>query len=186
VTLFEYIAIAFSMVQSFTVLRALSGVPHAIQIDRRYWVHLTWLGSTLATVLFSFWAFWGFKDFDWNFAVFAWVLVAPSLLYVFVSLLIPQDPSAVTSWREHFYSIRLRLFSTAIAWDLAAMLGSIINSGESRGAVHFMFAVLLLVHSVGAISSRPAVHAVLAIVPPVLVVVSGLTIYFLPLAPQAP
>ena len=180
-TLFEYIAIAFSMVASFTVLRALSGVPHAIQRERRYWVHLTWLGSTLATVLLMFWGFWWARDVEWNIITFAWALLLPGVLYVFVSLLVPQDPSTVTSWKQHFYTVRHRLFVTAIAWDITgAFTGPILTGGEIYLPVAFVFAGALAIHSVGAISRKPTVHAIIVLVPPAMIAILGLTIFFQP------
>jgi len=174
VTLFEYIAIAFSMVISFTVLRALSGVPHAVQTGKRYWVHLAWLGSTLATVLLRFWAFWGYRGAEWNFIIFALVLVPPGLLYVLVSLLVPEDSSAVDSWKEHF------LFLTAIAWDITAAMGIIVTSGV-RTFPTLIFGALFITHSVGALSSEPKLHALLATVPPAVIAFVGLTVLFQPM-----
>jgi hypothetical protein len=177
VTLFEYIAIAFSLVQSFTVLRALSGIPHAIQRARRYWVHMTWLGSTLATVLFTFWTFWWNRDAEWNFVLFALALVPPSVLYVFVSLLVPQDPAAVASWREHFFAVRFRLFVTAIVWDITFFWAALVRSDEFSTPGAF---ALLVVHFLGAISARPVLHAVLVLVPPTLIAILGLTMFLRP------
>lgn len=178
-TQFEYIAIAYSMVQSFTALRGLSGMAHAIDGERRYWVHLTWLSSTLASILLTFWIFWGNRDIEWNFLSFTLALIPPGFLYVFVSLLVPETPSAITSWREHFYSVRVRLFATAIVWDLSLLVGSLITHGRlgSRSA-YPIFAVLLAVHTTGAISRNPNVHAVLAPLIFAGVFIMGLTIFF--------
>ena len=63
-TQFEYIAIAYSMVLSFTVLRALSVLPHAVRIGRRYWVHTTWVCLTLGTTLLMFWNFWLYREIE--------------------------------------------------------------------------------------------------------------------------
>ncbi len=189
-TLFEYNEIAFSMVQSFTVLRALSGIPHAIAHGRRYWIHLTWLCSAVATVLMMFWTFWFARDLEWNFILFAWVLLSPGALYVFVCLLVPEAPSTVTSWRQHFYSVRLRLFLTAIAFDITYFMGGIVNRDdlepEFRVPIFLGFPFLLAVHSLGAISKSPTVHAVLPFIPPALIAIAGLTILFQPEAFQGP
>ena len=56
-TLFEYLAIAFSLVLSFAAMRLVAGLPYAVQADRRYWVHLVFVfshsryGSLLASTL---------------------------------------------------------------------------------------------------------------------------------------
>ena len=39
-TLFEYLAIAFSLVFSFIAARLVAGLPHALDSSRRYFVYL--------------------------------------------------------------------------------------------------------------------------------------------------
>ncbi len=61
-TLFEYLAIAFSLVYSFSAMRFVAGLPYATQPGRRYWVHLTFVCLLLIGTAMAFWAFWGFRD----------------------------------------------------------------------------------------------------------------------------
>ncbi len=177
-TLFEYIAIAYSMVGSFAVLRALSGIPHAIQGGKRYWVHLTWLLATLGTVLLTFWTFWWARDVLWNLVSFVMVLVPPGILYVFVSLLVPENPETVASWEDHFYAVRLRLFLTGVAWDLAVYLGAAMRSVEPPPMA--VWGSLIAVHLAGAISRNPRIHALLAGIIPIMLVAIGLVSFFQP------
>ena len=137
-----------------------------------------------------FWTFWWNRDAEWNFILFAWVLLSPGALYVFVCLLVPEDLSTVTSWRQHFYSVRLRLFLTAIAFDLTYFMGAIVNRGEIGDElwvpISLGFSLFLVVHSVGAISKSPTVHAILVFLPPVGIAIAGLTILFQPEGFQGP
>ncbi len=178
VTLFEYIAIAYSMVGSFAVLRALSGIPHAIQGGKRYWVHLTWLLATLGTVLLTFWTFWWARDVVWNLVSFVMALVPPGLLYVFVSLLVPENPETVASWKDHFYAVRRRLFLTAVAWDLMVYLGVAMRSEEPPSVA--VFGSLIAIHLTGAISRNPRVQVLLAGIIPVALAAIGLIDFFQP------
>jgi hypothetical protein len=178
VTLFEYIAIAYSMLGSFAALRALSGIPHAIQDGKRYWVHLTWLFATLGTVLLSFWAFWWSRDVLWNIVSFVTVLASPGIGYVFVSLLVPENPETVDSWRDHFYAVRLRLFLIAIAWDIMTFLGAALRPDHSPSVA--VFGSLIAIHLTGAISREPRVQALLAGTIPVVVAAIELAFFFQP------
>ena len=45
--LFEHVAVAFSMVLSFGVVRLLDGLRPALVPGRRYWVHALWLVQKL-------------------------------------------------------------------------------------------------------------------------------------------
>ena len=87
-TLFEYLAAGYVLMLSFAVLRALSGVPHAARSPSRYWVHLSWLSTALASCLVGFWAFWFYREVEWTFFQFIGALAPPALLYTYVSLLV--------------------------------------------------------------------------------------------------
>ncbi len=181
-TQFEYIAIAYSMVLSFTVLRALSVLPHAVRIGRRYWVHTTWVCLTLGTTLLMFWNFWLYREIEWTLPRLALVLANPSILYVMASLLAPGDPSATESWREYFFSIRLRFFATAIAWDVSALTENFVLG--DLPAFHFFniqLGVITLAHVAGAASERAGVQAAVALA--LLVAVALVLVGALPAAP---
>ena len=96
-TLFEYLAIAFSLVLSLSGMRLVAGLPHAIQAGRRYWVHLCFVCWQLVLTVMIFWLFWTFRSVNWNFVTFALVLASPSLIYFNACTLIPESPSSVES-----------------------------------------------------------------------------------------
>ena len=75
-TLFEYLAIAFSLLFSFTVMRLLAGLPPAAQPGRRYWVHLTFTCAQLAGTVATFWAFWSYRNATWTLPKFILVLAS--------------------------------------------------------------------------------------------------------------
>ena len=106
-TLFEYLAIAFSLVFSFCGARLVSGLPHAVRQDRRYWVHLCFVVWQLFVTVFIFWVFWSFRNVNWNFPTFAIVLTSPGLVYFNACTLVPENPSSVESWRD---TIRIDFF----------------------------------------------------------------------------
>ncbi len=163
VTLFEYLAIAYSLVISFAVLRVLSGLPHALGTQHRYWIHLAWLCWILQASILEFWIFWGFRDVNWSYGLFLLVLANPALLYVIACILTPEEPSHVASWREHFYAIRLKLFVTAICWRFVLLAITIVILKLPLD--HPIFLVHLVSFALwvaGASSKRPTVHATIA------------------------
>jgi len=60
----------------------------------------------------AFWSFWPYRELEWTLFRFMNALAVPALLYAFISLLVPQDPTVVTSWRDYFFDVRARLFAT--------------------------------------------------------------------------
>jgi len=165
VTLFEYISIAYSLVLSFSVLRILGGIPYAIQRDRRYWVHLSYVIMALATSLTTFWAFWSYQGVEWTLPTLVLVLANPSLIYMFAALLLPPDPTATESWREHYFAVRVRLFSTGIAWGVASMMSMYLLAGVPIfHPLTLMYALHFAVQVTGVLSDDPRVHAALILI----------------------
>jgi hypothetical protein len=124
--LFEYLAIAFSLVFSFSGMRLVSGLPHAVRPGRRYWVHLCFLFWQLLTTVGIFWAFWSFRTVSWNFLTFLLVLASPGLIYYNACTLVPENPSTVESWRDHYYSIRNRYFVGVTCWIVVVAIISTV------------------------------------------------------------
>ena len=163
-TLFEYLAIAFSLVFSFTAMRLLAGLPSAAQPGRRYWVHLTFTCTHLALTIAVFWSFWSFRDATWSLPRFVLVLANPGLIYFNACALIPENASSVDSWRDYYFSVRRRFFVVAICWAAVAAGSTTVllelplfhpqRAGE---------AAVLLVGFVGAMSASERVHSGLAL-----------------------
>jgi hypothetical protein len=110
VTLFEYLAIAFSLVFSFAALRLVAGLPHAIAANRRYNVHVTHVFILLFATAAVFWAFWSARNVEWTFPRFLIQLAGPAALYFLACTLIPDEPVSVMSWRDYYFAVRRRYF----------------------------------------------------------------------------
>lgn len=158
-TIFEYLAIAYSLVVSFTVLRALSGLQQASSAGGFYWVHLAWICVVLGAAFQYFWGFWAFRNVEWSQPIFLLVLASPALLYVMACILTPESPSRIDSWRVYFYSVRLRLFLVGLCFQLVsiATLLLVIRLPPNEPVV-IAQTVLLATWIAGAVSSRSSVH----------------------------
>ena len=159
-TLFEYLAIAFSLLFSFSAMRLISGLPHAVRPGRRYWIHLCLLAWQLFVTVFIFWAFWSFRTVTWNFPLFVLVLASPGLVYYNACTLVPENPSSIASWRDYFQSVRMRYFVGVTCWGLAlvaistvALRMPLLHPG--RG----IQAVTVIVGITGALSANHRVQA---------------------------
>ncbi len=162
-TLFEYIAIAYCLILSFAVARASSVIPHALAEGRRYWVHATWVFANLCCSLVAFWNFWSFRDVEWTLGGLVLALATPTSLLVVASVLAPDEPSRVESWREYYYSVRVRIFSCGLAWVAAMTLTTTLLL--EMGLLHparIVQVIMLIYFGVGILSDRPRVHETLA------------------------
>lgn len=115
-TLFEYTAVAASLVISFTVVRLLGGVSPAVDPSRRYWVHVTWIVYGLLNATANWWTYWSYNDVSWNYSLFLLSLMPLAVAYVVAALLVPEGAREIVSWRTHFYRIRKRFYSLQIAY----------------------------------------------------------------------
>jgi len=180
-TLFEYLAIAFSLVFSFSAMRLLSGLPYAIRPEARYWVHLTFVLIHLLGTALSFWNFWAFRLADWTLPRFLLALASPAVVYFIACSLVPENPSAVTSWRNHYYSARRSFFLGLSVWALVLAGATTLVIGlpwfhPARAGQ----AVLLLIGALGIFFTSPRVHAALAVGVVVAIAVIASTVYLQP------
>ena len=114
-TLFEFLAAAYTLLLSFAVARLVFGLPSAILQNRRYWVHLVFVAGFSFSLAAMFWGFWSYRDVQWTFPRFLLALTSPVIMLFLASTLIPASPDEVESWKDFYYSIRSRYFSGWIA-----------------------------------------------------------------------
>lgn len=163
--MFDYLAIAFGLVYSVTALRLIGGLPSATAPERRYWVHVGTLVVLLLGVIASFWTFWSLAEVDWTFPRFMLALAIPGLLYYCAVVMVPENPEAVPSWREHYYAARRRYFVAFGLWGLVTAIGATVNLGmplahPARG----LQGLVMVLGVLGTVSARPRVHAAIVLV----------------------
>jgi hypothetical protein len=163
-TLFEYLAIAFSLVLSFSGMRVISGLPFVVQKRSRYWVHFAFVCFQLFVTLAVFWNFWALRAVEWTFPTFVIALASPAVIYYNACVLVPENASEVESWRDYYFSVRRRYFIGLTSWmviiaviSLTVLAVPLLHPGRA-------FNVLMLVAAVsGVLSENPRVHGALAI-----------------------
>jgi len=163
-TLFEYIAIAFSLVYSFAVLRLLGGLSQAIMPRRMYWVHLVFVITALLYVINAFWGFWSYSGVTWSYPLYIAALLTPTIQYFLTTVLIPGQPAEVPCWRDYYFSVRRRFFAGLVVLGLAGLLSNTVLVDMSPyHPARFGQVGTLAIGSAGLVSSNPSVHAGLAV-----------------------
>ena len=180
-TLFEYLAIAFSLVLSFAALRLVAGLPYAAQADRRYWVHLVFVFSHLFIIVGAFWNFWSFRDAAWTLPTFFLMLTSTGLIYFIACTLIPEQASTIDSWRTYYYAVRRRFFIGLAAFAIAGSVGDAVVLElpwlhPARVPALMCMATGLL----GSSFSSTQLHAGLALFVLLLVAMAGSTVFLEP------
>jgi len=165
VSLFEYLAIAFSIIFSMSVMRLVSGLPHALRSECRYWIHSTFVGLQLGVTVVVFWNYWNFASYaNWTLPKFFLVLASPALVYLNACTLIPERADAVESWKDYYFSVSRRYFVGLGAWSLAVAANTVVFLDlPLLQPARVAQLVALVLCAVGACSASPRIHAALAV-----------------------
>jgi hypothetical protein len=164
-TLFEYVAVSFSIVLSFAVVRILAGISDVFARGRVYWVHAAWVGHQLLFTAYVWWVVWSYQEVSWTFVSFLAVLAGVSLVYYQATMLVPAQPTAVESWQEHFQAVRLQFFGAMVAWAALILINTFsILSVPAWHPARVGQITTLIIATVGLFSRRHEVHRVLVTV----------------------
>lgn len=163
-TLFEYIAVANSIILSLAVVRLLDALPPAFDPARRHWTHAAFVAMAIWSCAQYWWVSWSFASVEaWTYPKFLLYLTPPALLYSIAKTLASPDPNAVASFGDHFQRIRRRFFAQLATYMIVVMLGSSIISGVPLDhPVRVAQAAALVAAASGALVSSPRYHALLA------------------------
>ena len=162
VTLFEYLSIAYSLIFSFAVIRIVGGLRHVFDWNRLYAVHASSVCFVLFGVLALFWAHWSTRDLDWTFPAFLMNLLGPATFYFAASVIVPDEPASVESWRNYYYSVRVPFYSGICAYAVIMFSNTTLLLGLPL--LHPMRGVqagILTIGIVGLSTARPGVHRML-------------------------
>ena len=145
-------------------MRLVGGMAHTLDPSRRYWVHAAHVGFQLVASAMSFWAMLAYRDLEWSFPAFLLVLVVPSLFYFNATLLIPDAPATIESWRAHYFAVRRRYWIAICLWvfvdatiDYALLEEPLAH--PARAVQGFFF----ILGATGVVSTNARVHEILAL-----------------------
>jgi len=164
-TLFEYVAVAASLLCSFAAARLMGGLTVAFDAERRYWIHAAWVCSQLFGIAFGWWLFWSYREVEWDFIRFLMSLSPLGILYVLATLIVPDDTRSVDSWRRYYFEIRTRFFALNLAYLVTNTLNSWVLLGEP--IIHQRRLLVLFVgvpFVAGLISDRPKLHTAIVLI----------------------
>lgn len=172
-TQFEFISVAVSIVLALSAARLLTALPHVLAPGRRYWIHALWSLALLFAHMDFWWTIWIYREIDpWTFTGFAVVMLTPALLFLTVSSLVSDDPTAIASWRTHFYARHRVFFSLYFATVCSIPLRQVVLGDASvphvEGLPPLPVAMMMLVGPampvLGIITTNERAHALIVLV----------------------
>jgi heme/copper-type cytochrome/quinol oxidase subunit 4 len=135
---FSYIIVLTSIVLGLGVTRSVGGLGHLMQRGqhgRVYWVHVVWVVNMILLTAIVWWTAYRWRiTARWTFPLFLWLLLAPTLLYLISSLLIPdqEERRSIANWQTYFFDNHRRIFLL-----LASMFPLDLIDTFLKGAEHF-------------------------------------------------
>ena len=128
--LFNYILIALSFVYTAAVLRLLGGISAATNKQSRYSVHLILIIVALLSIVISFWGTWALRDVDWKLYKFILALLDGALYYFMATVLVPENPNEIESWKSYYFAIKNKYFYTILFFLFYVQIHSIVLTDQ--------------------------------------------------------
>lgn len=156
---FEYLSILTSIFLALGIIRVLTGVGKVLQVRgqiRPYWVHLVWALNLFLFLVMNWWILFRWhRQPEWNFFLFLFVLLSPTIAFLLSVLLFPEPLEAATDFKAHFYANHRWFF----------LLGALLPPVDAvdtllKGREHFMaqgplyVVTLSLIFTLNLIASR--------------------------------
>ena len=170
-TPFEYITLLTSIVIALGITRILSGLGQILRNRnalQHYWVHLLWMANVLLWLLLNWWILYRWRAFEqWNFFLFLFVLVSPTIGFLLSVLLIPEPLGSGLDLKRHFYQNTRWFFSLAALLPPLDAVDTLLK-GQAHFAAQGPFYVITLslvfvLCLIGALTKNERFHAAFAV-----------------------
>jgi hypothetical protein len=151
-SLFEFVAVIISMILALGMGRLLMGVSATVENRREivgYATHSIWLVSLFLLILHTWWAQWDFRELEWTYPAFVYVVLAPTLLFFAVELITPSHVAGrALDLGEHFRIVRPHFMIVMVALNVFMWLDGPLWLGQEAfgliGLLHLFFVGFLL------------------------------------------
>ncbi|HVG30690.1 MAG TPA: hypothetical protein VM864_13360 [Pyrinomonadaceae bacterium] len=166
---FGYVSVIISVVIGLGLSHLLTGVVELFKARRRvrfYWVHLLWVALTFVGHIFLWWTMWNLRLIRaWNFFSFLLLLLAPVLLYVAASFLVPKvDDDGPVDLRAYFYENRPAFFGVNAAFTaLMGVQNWVLTGRPSPPRVSMVLAFWFVLLCASAVVKNSRYHAAVAL-----------------------
>jgi hypothetical protein len=136
---FSYLSVLISIVLALGMTRVLAGVGEMLQARSRrrvYWVQAVWAGNLFVYLVMAWWIFYRWRNQpQWNFYLFVFVLISPTILYLASLILFPRENAADESinYKAHFYANHRAFFILLALFGPVDVLDTLL-----KGVGHFL------------------------------------------------
>jgi hypothetical protein len=168
-TLFDFVTVMVSMILALSLGHVLDGIAHLYKTRERVkWSlpHTLWMGAIVLTLINHWWALWDFRDINWNYASFLYILIAPVALSFAVNLIAPErDGNETYDMGAQFDRVR-QPFAVAFCIYVLAMWfdGAILAGQDPLAPLGLLHIPALVATAVGFFSKGRAINIVISLI----------------------
>jgi hypothetical protein len=170
---FSYIIVLTSIVLGLGVTRLVGGLGQLMrrrEQGRAYWVHMIWVVNLLLLTAIVWWTAYRWRIIErWTFPLFLWLLLAPTLLYLISSLLIPdhEERQSIVHWQAYFFDNHRRIFLLLALIFPLDLIDTVLKGADhfrAQGPLYLATMVLWTVLCLtAAFTKRKMFHAVFSL-----------------------
>ncbi|KRA83117.1 hypothetical protein [Altererythrobacter sp. Root672] len=139
-----HIRVLISLVLGLGLTRLLTGISKLIQHPDRqkiYPTHLIWVAILILTIMNFWWWEFALIRLNWNFALFAFVLLYAFLFFLLASLLFPEDMTDYSGFEDYFLSRRRWFFGLLGLTLVADFIDTAVKGGPYLEALGIEYMV---------------------------------------------
>jgi len=134
-TFFEFILIITSVIYALCVAPLLSGFVRILQFDGevKHYLPQGFLSLyVFMAIVVLWWTMWWFRDIDWYFATYFYMVVEPVVLFIACSLIFPNrlDGDSI-SLESHYYKIRVPLLTAILVVSILVYADGVVMGIET-------------------------------------------------------
>jgi hypothetical protein len=134
---FDYLSILTSIVLAIGITRLLSGIGTLLQNRKQvrvYWVHLLWTLNVFLFLVLNWWILFRWQGQDqWNFFLFAFLLLSPTIAFLLSVILYPEIKNETLDYKQHFYANHRWFFALAALLPPLDLIDTLL-----KGISHFL------------------------------------------------
>lgn len=169
-SIFEFIVGMISVIFALAVGQLFAGLAELLKQKvkvRFYLPHGMWVANLFLLIFLHWWSLWTFREIEWNFAMFFFSLLGPSIMFFACAMISPRvETTDEINLADHFLGIRKLFFPvTAVMVLLFSFDGPLFGTEPPINLLRAAQVAIFAVTTWGAFTThRLAQSAIAAIV----------------------
>lgn len=158
-TAFEYLSVLLSIILGLAITQVLQGYRSLLLTRgtiRLYWPTLIWSGLVLLIATQSWWASFALDGRrDWQFGIFAVILVQMGLIYMLAAVVLPDVSGGFAiDLQAHYAAQRRPFFACLLGLIGVSLLKDLLLDGSLPSPMNVAFHAVLAAGAIGGLVAR--------------------------------